>query len=413
MNASFYHTFRVPCRTEISDKEQRSFPEKPWLQYSIDKGLVARADPEGAVLVTPNHATPPIFVDNELLIKLQNSPINASSIPTTSFNLLERSGILKKGASENSFQGMTTINIAKMPFWSAIETISTCQCHCWPCYRQDDLDGFQPPLSDIISRINKMQSFGITFFEITGGEPLLRDDLVKIIAHLNGLPVHHILVTNGEYLKDAKSDLLISLQSSHGVLISLDGIGAKHDLVRRRPGLFDKIILGLERLKEYGIKTYFNSTLYDYNINDVPGMIELARKYDTSIQLRPAIKTAAVEQNQLKPALITEALKETLRSTGAHNAFAAVGSTMPPAHFYGCNILKNVAVDAQGNLFPCIMDRSRSIGNLEKMNFEQYAQSITEERQKLLGGDESCQDCSYKKDQMCGGFCRFSNSYKK
>jgi len=413
MNACLYHTFRVPCRVKISEESQPLFSGRPGAQYKVDEKVVARVDPEGAVLVTSNHAVAPIFVDKELFLQLQKSPITTSSIPEIYFQLLRKAGILNEGTFEYGFPRMTMVDLPRLPFWSAIEIIAQCQCRCWPCYRQDDLDGFIPPLGDVIFWIKKMYAFGITFFEITGGEPLLRKDLVQILDYLRELNAHYILVTNGEYFKDASSDLLEALRSSHGVLISLDGIGVKHDMVRRRPGLFDNILRGLERLREYDVKIYFNSTLYDYNIDDVSGMLELAKKYGTTIQLRPAIKASATRKNQLQPAPITNTLKDLLNSAGAHNAFAAASSKMPPAHFYGCNTKKNVAVDVYGNLFPCIMDRFRSVGNLTNISLGQYAELIGGERQIFLDGNPSCRDCHYKKNMTCGGFCRFSEVYKK
>jgi radical SAM protein with 4Fe4S-binding SPASM domain len=86
---------------------------------------------------------------------------------------------------------------------------------------------------------------------------------------------------------------------------------------------------------------------------------------------------------------------------------------MPPARFYGCASLQSVTVDARGQLLPCIMDRSRRFGDIADLNADAYAETIAKEREYFLGRNRHCQGCEYNAKKVCGGFCRFSNTYQK
>jgi radical SAM protein with 4Fe4S-binding SPASM domain len=258
-----------------------------------------------------------------------------------------------------------------------------------------------------------MHALGIVFFEVTGGEALLRPDLHQIISHLNDLGVHHVLITNGEYLKGVSDELLNGLRYSHGVRVSIDGIGLRHNLIRQRESLYERITPGLDRLKENGVKMSFNSTLSADNQDEAPKLVELAQKYETTVRLRPEIQTGATKQSSHSVAKITPELLTVLQSPAALNAFGSAVMSMPPAHLYGCTILQNITVNVHGQLMPCIMDRSRRLGEIITFSQDEYGSIISGEREYFLGRNLNCQNCEYGAKKVCGGFCRFSNTFQR
>jgi len=84
---------------------------------------------------------------------------------------------------------------------------------------------------------------------LTGGEPLLRNDLKELVEQL-GYPA--VIVTNGSLLVE-KADYLHSISVPLMVIVSMDWVGRRHDSNRRFRGLTQLIKEGLMKLKRGGI----------------------------------------------------------------------------------------------------------------------------------------------------------------
>jgi len=60
------------------------------------------------------------------------------------------------------------------------------------------------------------------------------------------------------------------------------------------------------------------------------------------------------------------------------------------------------------------MDRSKKIGNIEKYNQKKLSEDLLAEIKKMLSMHDNCKSCGINNNGIkCGGFCRFSKSYKK
>jgi MoaA/NifB/PqqE/SkfB family radical SAM enzyme len=77
---------------------------------------------------------------------------------------------------------------------------------------------------------------------LSGGEPLMRHDLLEIVRTLKAgcSPLRVFLNTNGALLTRARFDGLVDAGVDE-VLVSLDYPDARHDGFRKIPGLFDRI----------------------------------------------------------------------------------------------------------------------------------------------------------------------------
>jgi len=60
------------------------------------------------------------------------------------------------------------------------------------------------------------------------------------------------------------------------------------------------------------------------------------------------------------------------------------------------------------------MDRSRFLRNIEDYSLTMLVSDLEDETKRLLIQNEDCRRCTKNdKEIVCGGFCRFSNRYKK
>lgn len=113
---------------------------------------------------------------------------------------------------------------------------------------------------------------------ITGGEPLLNPDIMKILGAITDQGIAANLCTNGtlitpELVKD------LAATSLRSVSISLDGSNAaEHDLIRGRAGAFDATIEGIRLLRENlpAVAVNLNCTLTRGNFRNLPSILEMA-----------------------------------------------------------------------------------------------------------------------------------------
>ncbi|WP_294345849.1 radical SAM protein [uncultured Clostridium sp.] len=92
---------------------------------------------------------------------------------------------------------------------------------------------------------------------ISGGEPLVRKDFMKIIEYLNQrINCHKTLMTNGLLINDTNIDFII--KNFDELSISLDGCDKELTEIVRGVDIFDTI---LDKVKKLHKKEYYNISL--------------------------------------------------------------------------------------------------------------------------------------------------------
>jgi radical SAM protein with 4Fe4S-binding SPASM domain len=121
------------------------------------------------------------------------------------------------------------------------------------------------------------------FLILTGGEPFLRRDLFDIAAHAAGQRFTTVFGTNGVLLREREA----ALMRQHGVLgasISLDSTDrARHDAFRHLPGAWDGAVRATRVLADAGLDFSLHMSVTDWNLGEVPAMIDLARRLGAKV----------------------------------------------------------------------------------------------------------------------------------
>lgn len=126
------------------------------------------------------------------------------------------------------------------PLFATLAVTYRCNYRCSFCDLPDRARG-DPPLEQLIARVDRIATDGALAVGITGGEPLLHPQLFAVIAaaRARGLLVH--LNSNGSRLTTA-AVLPLLAAGLHSINLSLDGAtAATHDGLRRAPGSFAQI----------------------------------------------------------------------------------------------------------------------------------------------------------------------------
>jgi MoaA/NifB/PqqE/SkfB family radical SAM enzyme len=110
--------------------------------------------------------------------------------------------------------------------------------------------------------IDQCAELGITDIIITGGEPLMRTDLDVLIRRIVENDCVADVFTNGSLLSEENLDKL-NAAGCDTLFVSLDSpVPEEHDRLRGVPGLYDRVIEGIERAVSrgmaVGISTYMS-----------------------------------------------------------------------------------------------------------------------------------------------------------
>lgn len=110
---------------------------------------------------------------------------------------------------------------------------------------------------EIFNIIDRLKEYNVTSIMISGGEPLVRKDFMKIIEYLNQrINCHKTLMTNGLLINDTNIDFII--KNFDELSISLDGCDKELTEIVRGVDIFDTI---LDKVKKLHKKEYYNISL--------------------------------------------------------------------------------------------------------------------------------------------------------
>ena len=124
--------------------------------------------------------------------------------------------------------------------------------------------------------INDLASYGAPVMLFSGGEPLVRQDLVELAKHATQQGMRAVISTNGTLITKQKAKELKEVGLSY-VGISLDGMEEVHDRFRAVPGSFKKALQGIENCQAEGLKVGLRFTINKRNVQEVPGIFKLLR----------------------------------------------------------------------------------------------------------------------------------------
>ena len=119
---------------------------------------------------------------------------------------------------------------------------------------------------------------GIKFIRITGGEPLVRRDmerLVKMIVDVDGIE-YVAMTTNGILLADKLKALMESGLS--GINISLDTLSRTKYATITGADCIDKVLSGIDAAVEYGLKVKLNAVIMKDTVDECTELARLAEK---------------------------------------------------------------------------------------------------------------------------------------
>ncbi len=151
-----------------------------------------------------------------------------------------------------------------------------CNLQCLHCYSDSGNKRFWGELSleEAKGVVEDLARFEVPAVLLSGGEPLMRKDLFKIVACGRERGLRFTLSTNGTLIGPSMAAKIKEAGFSY-VGISLDGIGRTNDLFRGQWGAFDLTLAAFRNLKRLGQKVGLRMTLTRHNIREIEKIFDV------------------------------------------------------------------------------------------------------------------------------------------
>jgi MoaA/NifB/PqqE/SkfB family radical SAM enzyme len=266
--------------------------------------------------------------------------------------------------------------LAERPIVVSFEVTDACTCWCKHCDHggpRDESRNLEPG-----EYTRYMESLRPCVVQISGGEPLMRDDVVEIVRTIKGgpRPPYAILVSNWSLMNEQKY-LALREAGVDQFSVSLDFPDERHDYFRVHPGLYRHLSQLIPRLALLGHDDIvLNSCITSQNVAEINALADTARAWGVNLcySAYSARRTGCRDYLLDTPAQLRQ-LNEQLNRVETRRAEAApranwivnAPSTLDATRDYfarggmpGCKAgLRFLVVTADGALRPCSMQFRR------------------------------------------------------
>ena len=239
-----------------------------------------------------------------------------------------------------------------------------CDLNCAYCHREGAPEvGPEMTLALLAEIVTALAARGFSKVKITGGEPLVRADIVEVVAVLTGAGYSDVsLTTNGTRLATLAAPLKAAGLSRVNVgCDSLSSSVSPKTLARVLPGLRAAAAAGLGPLKLNMV------VMRDVNLHEIDDLLALARDHGAILQLIELIATGPddrffgqhhVPLGPVRDRLAARATGHRVRELQGREQFDVDGGTVEivsPFHRSFCGRCSKLRVTADGRLMPCLV----------------------------------------------------------
>ncbi|MGC8971256.1 MAG: radical SAM/SPASM domain-containing protein [bacterium] len=290
-----------------------------------------------------------------------------------------------------------------------------CNLKCKFCYvagRFGDNNGLK--LSEIIKALDDLIELGIKRIDFTGGEVLLREDILTILEEARKRGIQKVTInTNGTLVSKKIAEVLA--KNNVEVYLSIDGATRETHESIRGIGTWDKALKAVELFKSFDVKFYTVFACSKINAGEVTDYIALSKELGSSkaciIPVLPvgrATKEIILGKEELMEILyrIEDTAKSIKFSTEVWCVpFAGLIINSPYVSFFGCRTMDEMDITPTGDVLVC---------DTVDVSFGNIREGVAKVWRKLIGSElalgllktvESppCNSCSIK--ELCYGGC--------
>jgi len=267
-------------------------------------------------------------------------------------------------------------------------------------------------IAEVFSLLDQLKKMGTKTISFSGGEPLLREDIGKIIDYCKNLGISPSINSRGALIEKKIKEL----RNLDQVKVSIDGPEEIHDFLAQKKGAYQQSIKTVEMVLGHGIQVILTTTITKYNLDHLEFVLALAEKYNLLTAFQPLKHLARGVKNmdnlypeEEKYKKVIEKLILLKKSGNKHMRNSLIGLK----HIWHwpnynrrlpCSAGKIFCIiETNGDLYPC--DRIRypaELPNCAKLGFRK-AFKLLPEINPAPRRDDSSFSSDHRADRMRGG----------
>jgi heme d1 biosynthesis radical SAM protein NirJ len=160
--------------------------------------------------------------------------------------------------------------------WNLVRRCNLTCKHCYSISADVDFPG-ELSTAEVFTVMDDLRAFGVPVLILSGGEPLLRPDILDIARRAKSLGFYVGLSSNGTLIDEGNVGRLADCGFDY-LGVSLDGLEQTHDRFRRKAGAFGASLRGIRLAADAGIKVGLRFTLTEDNARDLPDLLALTER---------------------------------------------------------------------------------------------------------------------------------------
>lgn len=262
--------------------------------------------------------------------------------------------------------------------------------------------------------INELGELKVRRFFVTGGEPLMREDLFEILDHAKRHGMSLGMITNS--LLYAKFKKQIKNAAFQSIWTSVDGLASTHDKNRGHRNAYRITFDAIKYYADINIPLrVVNTVVHPRNYDELPKLFEELKNAEIN-RWRLVFVTPIGRGGQDNWALNSEQIRNVFQYVGKERRNFEI-ELSEELGYLGCwdtrtrnspffcpSGLTFCAIMPDGNVLPCqvVYDAKYSEGNIKETSFQEIWKNGFKKFRKVMFEGE-CVSCLHKK--ACGGGC--------
>jgi len=286
-----------------------------------------------------------------------------------------------------------------------------CNMGCEYCYLPDNKS---KDLDNVNTVMDNLYDWGVRHLILTGGEPMIREDIMSIIEYALDKFVTVSIQTNGSLILDYKSEIL-NLPKNIIFQVSLDG-PRDHINSNYQGEYYEEIVEGIEILRENDYYVNLTATISEENLDYVDWIKEksnelISPELDVNFGIvQPIGSNLEDYKNLLTDEDFTNEFKDKLGEN-----YLDEEKSIPDKEGFRCEGgVEIVNITPEGNITPCaplLKSENHVMGNILEDDLEKLSQGPTKKyAERTLYSEEECSNCDYF--EFCErGYCMAVGEY--
>ena len=304
-------------------------------------------------------------------------------------------------------------------------TTNACNMYCDHCYRDSgSIAAEELTTAEAKTMLEQIARAGFQIMIFSGGEPLLRTDIFKLVAYARELGLKPVLGTNGTLLT-SKTVNELKDAGAMGMGISLDSLDSeKHDSLRRTAGAWQGAVQGMRNCRQLGLPFQLHTTVMEWNSSEMEKLTDFATHEGARAHhiffLVPTGRAVSIEVKSLRAEAYEELIARIMKKQQAVDIelkptcapqFMRIAKQMGMELRFSRGCLAGTAyciVSPSGQVQPCAY-LDVPLGDVRHTPFDQiWRDNDVLNKLRSLDYKGKCGSCNFKK--YCGG-CRARAAY--